>query len=44
MIEITSIYVYIYDNVSLVYLTRKERFPVGKTELVWASFRCHTFC
>ena len=36
---------YIYDKVSLVYLIRKEKFPVGKTKLVWqASLRRHTFC
>ena len=35
----------IYDDVFLVYLIRKERFPVGKTKLVWeTSLRCHTFC
>ena len=42
MIEITVIYVQIYYNVFLVYLIRKERFPVEKTKLVWeASLRCH---
>ena len=44
MIEITAIYVLIYDNVFLVYLKRKERFPVGKTKLAWeVLLRCHTF-
>ena len=44
MIKITAIYVQIYDNVFLVYLIRKERFPAGKTKLVReVSFRCHTF-
>ena len=45
MIEITAVYVQIYDKVLLVDLVRKKRFPVGKTKLVWeASLRCNAFC
>ena len=45
MIEITGIYVYIYDNFFLVYLIRKERFSAGKSKLVWeASLTYHAFC
>ena len=44
MIEIIAMYVYIYDNIFLAYLMRKERFPTWKTKLVWeSSRRCNTF-
>ena len=54
MIEITAKYVELcrilsqnFLSLSKIYVTviMKERFPAGKTKLVWeASIRCHTFC
>ena len=44
MTEITAIYIEIYDNVFLVYLIRKEKFPVRETKLVCeASLRFFLF-
>ena len=41
MIEITAIYGKIYDNIFLVYLIKKEKFPVGKRKLGWEALFRH---